>query len=53
VDIVCRHHEQAAPTALDVVKEAIGARGVIADDDRHVAAERSRLPEAAAGAAGS
>ena len=47
VEIVRRHHEQGAPTALDVLKEAMDLRGEITDDDRRVAAERSGLPEAA------
>ncbi|HWM09023.1 MAG TPA: NAD(P)H-dependent oxidoreductase subunit E, partial [Solirubrobacteraceae bacterium] len=47
VELVRRHHEQGAPTALDVLKEAMDQRGEITDDDRRVAAERSGLPEAA------
>lgn len=47
VELVRRHHAEDAPTALDVLKEAIDARGEITDDDRRVAAERSGLPEAA------
>jgi NADH:ubiquinone oxidoreductase subunit F (NADH-binding)/NADH:ubiquinone oxidoreductase subunit E len=47
VEIVRRHHEVGAPTALEVLKEAIEQRGEITDDDRRVAAERSGLPEAA------
>ena len=47
VELVRRHHEQGAPTALEVLKEAIEQRGEITDDDRRVAAERSGLPEAA------
>src|SRR3954468_15900834 len=47
VELVRRHHEQGAPTALDVLKEAMDRRGEITDDDRRVAAERSGLPEAA------
>ena len=47
VELVRRHHEQGAPTALDVLKEAMDHRGEITDDDRRVAAERSGLPEAA------
>jgi bidirectional [NiFe] hydrogenase diaphorase subunit len=47
VEMVRRHHEQGAPTALDVLKEAMDRRGEITDDDRRVAAERSGLPEAA------
>src|SRR3954468_4874204 len=47
VELVRRHHEQGAPTALDVLKEAMDRRGEITDHDRRVAAERSGLPEAA------
>ena len=47
VEIVRRHHAVGAPTALEVLKEAIELRGEITDDDRRLAAERSGLPEAA------
>jgi NADH:ubiquinone oxidoreductase subunit F (NADH-binding)/NADH:ubiquinone oxidoreductase subunit E len=47
VELVRRHHEQGAPTALDVLKQAMDERGEITDDDRRMAAERSGLPEAA------
>ena len=47
VEIVRRHHEVGAPTALAVLKEAMEQRGEITDDDRRLAAERSGLPEAA------
>src|SRR5215217_9608865 len=47
VELVRRHHEQGAPTALDVLKEAMDRRGEITDDDRRLASERSGLPEAA------
>ncbi|MGH2944361.1 MAG: NAD(P)H-dependent oxidoreductase subunit E, partial [Solirubrobacteraceae bacterium] len=47
VELVRRHHEVGAPTALEVLKEAMERRGEITDDDRRVAAERSGLPEAA------
>ncbi|CAN5189906.1 NADH-ubiquinone oxidoreductase-F iron-sulfur binding region domain-containing protein [soil metagenome] len=47
VEIVRRHHELGAPTALEVLKEAMELRGEITDDDRRVASERSGLPEAA------
>jgi NADH:ubiquinone oxidoreductase subunit F (NADH-binding)/NADH:ubiquinone oxidoreductase subunit E len=47
VELVRRHHEQGAPTALDVLKEAMDERGEITDADRRLAAERSGLPEAA------
>jgi NADH:ubiquinone oxidoreductase subunit F (NADH-binding)/NADH:ubiquinone oxidoreductase subunit E len=46
VELVRRHHEQGAPTALDVLKEAMDQNGEITDDDRRHAAERSGLPEA-------
>lgn len=42
-----RHHEAGAPTALEVLKEAMDQRGEITDADRQLAAERSGLPEAA------
>jgi NADH:ubiquinone oxidoreductase subunit F (NADH-binding)/NADH:ubiquinone oxidoreductase subunit E len=47
VEMVRRHHEEGAPTALEVLKDAMDRRGEISDDDRRVAAERSGLPEAA------
>ena len=47
VELIRRHHEQDAPTALEVLKEAVDDHGEITDDDRRVAAERSGLPEAA------
>jgi NADH:ubiquinone oxidoreductase subunit F (NADH-binding)/NADH:ubiquinone oxidoreductase subunit E len=47
VELVRRHHAQQAPTALDVLKDAMERRGEITDDDRRLAAERSGLPEAA------
>src|ERR1700758_1341160 len=47
VELVRRHHAERAPTALEVLKEAMERRGEITDDDRRVAAERSGLPEAA------
>jgi NADH:ubiquinone oxidoreductase subunit F (NADH-binding)/NADH:ubiquinone oxidoreductase subunit E len=46
VELIRRHHAEGAPTALDVLKEAMDARGEITDADRRVAAERSGLPEA-------
>ncbi len=46
VELIRRHHEQHAPTALEVLKEAVDDHGAITDDDRRVAAERSGLPEA-------
>ncbi|MEA2143724.1 MAG: bidirectional [NiFe] hydrogenase diaphorase subunit [Solirubrobacteraceae bacterium] len=47
VEIIRRHHAVGAPTALEVLKEAMQERGEITDDDRRAAAERSGLPEAA------
>jgi NADH:ubiquinone oxidoreductase subunit F (NADH-binding)/NADH:ubiquinone oxidoreductase subunit E len=47
IELVRRHHAVDAPTALEVLKEAIDARGEITDEDRRAAAERSGLPEAA------
>jgi NADH:ubiquinone oxidoreductase subunit F (NADH-binding)/NADH:ubiquinone oxidoreductase subunit E len=47
VEIIRRHHELGAPTALDVLKDALADHGEITDDDRRLAAERSGLPEAA------
>jgi NADH:ubiquinone oxidoreductase subunit F (NADH-binding)/NADH:ubiquinone oxidoreductase subunit E len=47
VELVRRHHALAAPSALDVLKDAAERRGEITDDDRREAARRSGLPEAA------
>jgi NADH:ubiquinone oxidoreductase subunit F (NADH-binding)/NADH:ubiquinone oxidoreductase subunit E len=47
VELVRRHHAQQAPTALEVLKQAIEERGEITDEDRRRAAEVSGLPEAA------
>jgi bidirectional [NiFe] hydrogenase diaphorase subunit len=47
VEIIRRHHELGAPTALEVLKAAVAHHGEITDDDRRLAAERSGLPEAA------
>jgi NADH-quinone oxidoreductase subunit F len=47
VEFVRRHHAVAAPTALEVLKEAVDERGEVTDDDRRRAAEASGLPEAA------
>jgi NADH:ubiquinone oxidoreductase subunit F (NADH-binding)/NADH:ubiquinone oxidoreductase subunit E len=47
VELVRRHHEQGAPTALTVLKAALDDHGEITDDDRRLAAELSGLPEAA------
>jgi NADH:ubiquinone oxidoreductase subunit F (NADH-binding)/NADH:ubiquinone oxidoreductase subunit E len=47
VELVRRHHTLSAPTALEVLKEAVADHGVLTDEDRRLAAERSGLPEAA------
>jgi len=47
VELVRRHHTLDAPSALDVLKEAVELRGEITDADRREAAQRSGLPEAA------
>jgi NADH:ubiquinone oxidoreductase subunit F (NADH-binding)/NADH:ubiquinone oxidoreductase subunit E len=47
VEILRRHHETAAPTALAVLKEAMETQGEIGDEDRRRAADLSGLPEAA------
>jgi NADH:ubiquinone oxidoreductase subunit F (NADH-binding)/NADH:ubiquinone oxidoreductase subunit E len=47
VELVRRHHALDAPTALDVLKEAVELRGEVTDADRREAAARSGLPEAA------
>jgi len=47
VALIRRHHEQGAPTALEVLKIALEDHGEITDDDRRLASERSGLPEAA------
>jgi len=47
VELVRRHHAQAAPSALDVLKDAVEQRGEVTDEDRREAARRSGLPEAA------
>jgi NADH:ubiquinone oxidoreductase subunit F (NADH-binding)/NADH:ubiquinone oxidoreductase subunit E len=47
VELVRRHHAEQAPTALEVLKQAMDLRGEITDADRRLAAERSGLPEAA------
>lgn len=47
VELVRRHHALDAPTALDVLKDAVEQRGEVTDADRREAAARSGLPEAA------
>jgi len=46
VELVRRHHALDAPTALDVLKQAVELRGELTDADRREAAARSGLPEA-------
>jgi NADH-quinone oxidoreductase subunit F len=45
-DILRSHEEEARPTALAVLKEAMDERGEITDEDRRHAAALSGLPEA-------
>jgi NADH:ubiquinone oxidoreductase subunit F (NADH-binding)/NADH:ubiquinone oxidoreductase subunit E len=45
-DILRAHEDEARPTALAVLKEAMDERGEITDDDRRRAAALSGLPEA-------
>ena len=47
VELIRRHHDVQAPTALDVLKEAVEDHGEVTDDDRRRAADVSGLPEAA------
>ncbi len=47
VELIRRHHSVDAPTALEVLKEAMDDHGEVTDDDRKLAAEVSGLPEAA------
>ena len=47
VELVRRTHALDAPTALEVLKQAIEQRGEITDEDRRAAAAASGLPEAA------
>ncbi len=46
VELIRRHHGLQAPTALEVLKQAMDERGELTDDDRKRAAEISGLPEA-------
>jgi NADH:ubiquinone oxidoreductase subunit F (NADH-binding)/NADH:ubiquinone oxidoreductase subunit E len=46
VELVRRHHRESAPTALEVLKDALERNGDITDADRREAALRSGLPEA-------
>ncbi len=47
VELIRRHHAVDAPTALQVLKEAMDDHGELTDADRRRAAEVSGLPEAA------
>jgi NADH:ubiquinone oxidoreductase subunit F (NADH-binding)/NADH:ubiquinone oxidoreductase subunit E len=47
VELIRRHHAVDAPTALDVLKDAMEDHGELTDADRLRAAEVSGLPEAA------
>lgn len=47
VELIRRHHRVEAPTALEVLKEAVADHGELTDADRVRAAELSGLPEAA------
>ncbi len=47
VELIRRHHAVAAPTALDVLKQAVEDHGEVTDEDRRRAASESGLPEAA------
>jgi NADH:ubiquinone oxidoreductase subunit F (NADH-binding)/NADH:ubiquinone oxidoreductase subunit E len=47
VELIRRHHAVQAPTALEVLKEAVEDHGELTDEDRRRAAEVSGLPEAA------
>lgn len=46
-ELIRRHHTVQAPTALEVLKDAVAHHGEITDDDRRRASELSGLPEAA------
>jgi NADH:ubiquinone oxidoreductase subunit F (NADH-binding)/NADH:ubiquinone oxidoreductase subunit E len=47
VELVRRTHARDAPTALEVLKQAVAEHGEITDEDRRAAAAASGLPEAA------
>jgi NADH:ubiquinone oxidoreductase subunit F (NADH-binding)/NADH:ubiquinone oxidoreductase subunit E len=47
VELIRRHHRVEAPTALEVLKQAVADHGELTDADRVRAAELSGLPEAA------
>ncbi len=46
VELVRRHHEVSAPTALEVLKAAVAEHGEVTDEDRRRASEVSGIPEA-------
>ncbi|MFN8164122.1 MAG: NAD(P)H-dependent oxidoreductase subunit E [Solirubrobacterales bacterium] len=46
-ELIRRHHAVQAPTALEVLKDAVADHGEITDEDRRRASELSGLPEAA------
>jgi NADH:ubiquinone oxidoreductase subunit F (NADH-binding)/NADH:ubiquinone oxidoreductase subunit E len=47
VELIRRHHQVQAPSALEVLKQAVDDHGELTDADRKRAAELSGLPEAA------
>jgi len=47
VELIRRHHSVQAPTALEVLKEAVDDHGELTDEDRRRAAELAGIPEAA------
>ena len=47
VELIRRHHAVRAPTALEVLKDAVEDHGAVTDEDRRRASELSGLPEAA------
>ncbi len=47
VELIRRHHAVQAPTALEVLKDAVADHGEVTDADRERAAELSGMPEAA------
>ena len=47
VELIRRHHAVQAPTALEVLKDAVDDHGEVTDEDRRRAAEQSGMPEAA------
>jgi NADH:ubiquinone oxidoreductase subunit F (NADH-binding)/NADH:ubiquinone oxidoreductase subunit E len=47
VELIRRHHKVQAPTALEVLKQAVEDHGELTDADRERAAALSGLPEAA------